>query len=163
MSNRKRHEGEFLSSHLLILLSYTIFSVILFVESIVMKWELWVLPLICAGMLFCWYLHITQTMLVSYRMWIYVVVMLASFFFYGIHETSTFDLAAVMSMAIMLFTFTGNTRVILLSQLTYYVTMGYDLFAMAGRGFELDKLVISRCILHLRRRNVIKGNHTQME
>lgn len=139
----------FMSSHLTLLLSYTIFALILIMESLIMGWETWVLFLIGGGVIISWGLHIKHDTPPDVRIWIYAALMMFTFFFYGTHRTSTFDLAVVISAVIVLYTMTGKKGLITLCQITYYLTMGYELITMAIAGETFDALVISRSILHL--------------
>ena len=139
----------FMSSHLTLLISYTIFALILIMESLLMGWETWVLFLIGGGVVISWGLHIRHDTPPNVRIWIYAALMMFTFFFYGTHQTSTFDLAVVISAVIVLYTMTGKKGLITLCQITYYVTMGYELITMAIAGETFDSLVISRSILHL--------------
>ena len=114
----------------MILMCYTIFSVVLIGESLLLGWERWALILVVCGMIFSWCLHITQSLSDFIRLWIYSILMMGTFFFYGIHETSAFDICAVIMAVIMLYTMTGSKRLVLLCQCTYYLTMGYDMVVM---------------------------------
>ena len=139
----------FMSSHLTLLISYSIFALILIGESLLMGWETWVLFLIGGGVILSWILHIRNEIPSNIRIWIYSMLMMFTFFFYGIHQTSTFDLAVVISALIVLFTMTGKKSLITLCQFTYFVTMGYELIMMGFAGELLDALIISRSVLHL--------------
>ena len=139
----------FQSSHLTILISYTIFATILVGESLLLGWEKWALVLIVAGIFAAWILHIRHNTPSNVRLWLYAVLMMGCFFFYGIHETSTFDLALVMAAIIMLHTMTGRKAFITLCQFTYYATMAYELIMMYINGVEFNALVITRSLLHL--------------
>ena len=147
-TNSERNEL-FESSHLTLLISYTIFSAILIGESLLMGWEKWVLFLIAAGVVISWILHIRHNTPGQVRIWIYAVLMMGTFFFYGTHLTSTFDLAVVASAIIMLYTMTGIKSLITLCQFTYFGTMAYELVSMAAAHEEFDALIITRSILHL--------------
>ena len=151
MNNREIHEHKelFESSHLMLLVTYTAFTVILIAESFLMGWEKWILILIGAAVILCWSLHFRQYATSLVRIRIYAVLMMCTAFFYGIHLTSTFDLAVVMSSLIMLFTMTGIKSLITLCQVTYYVTMAYDFAVMIMQGETFDPLVLSRSALHL--------------
>lgn len=46
------------SKHLLLAAIVTVFSVMLILITLTMKWEPWTVPLIAAGMLSVWFLHI---------------------------------------------------------------------------------------------------------
>ena len=139
----------FKTSHMMILVAYTIFSVILIGESLLMSWEKWALIVIGISLLMSWTIHIRQMLNPHSRLWIYSLLMMGTFFFYGIHETSTFDLAVVMAAVIILYTMTGIKELITLCQVTYYLTMAYEIIQMVYSGKELDSLVISRTFLHL--------------
>ncbi|MBO4450668.1 MAG: response regulator [Clostridiales bacterium] len=138
----------FQTSHLTILVSYTIFATILIVESLLLGWEKWAILLIILGISAAWILHIRHNTPSNVRLWLYAVLMMGCFFFYGVHQTSTFDLALVMSAIIMLHTMTGRKQFITLCQFTFYLTMSYELVAMINNGEAFDLLVISRCVLH---------------
>ena len=138
----------FQSSHLTILISYTIFATILVVESLLLDWEKWALILIIGGIIAAWVLHIRHTTPSNVRIWLYAVLMMGCFFFYGIHQTSTFDLALVMAAIIMLHTMTGKKAFINLCQFTFYITMVYEIVIMVIDKEVFDVLVISRLVLH---------------
>ncbi len=143
-----KEDDLFQSSHLTLLVSYTIFAAILVVESFLMGWELWALLLVAGGIATAWVLHIRHNTPANVRIWVYAVLIMGCFFFYGIHETSTFDLALVMGAIIMLNTMSGKKSLITLCQFTFYITMGYSLINMIRNGTEFDVLLITRTILH---------------
>ena len=133
----------FQTSHLTILISYTIFATILVVESLLLDWEKWALILIIGGMIAAWVLHIRHTAPSNVRIWLYAVLMMGCYFFYGIHQTSTFDLALIM-----LHTMTGRKAFITLCQFTFYITMAYEVVIMVINKEEFSVLVITRLVLH---------------
>ena len=149
MSTKSGKENLFQTAHLNILVSYTILAVILSVEAILMHWEVWAVILILVGVAVSWTLHIMNTLTIPQKMWVYSALMMCTFFFYGIHETSTFDLAVVMSALIVLYTMSGVKAMISLCQLTYYVTMLYQIIQMVLHHETFDVLVITRIILHV--------------
>ena len=149
MTTRSDSNELFESSHLTLLLSYTIFSAILIGESLLMGWERWMLLLIAAGVVISWILHIRHNTPGRVRIWIYAVLMMGTFFFYGTHITSTFDLAVVISAIIMLYTMTGIKSLITLCQFTYFGTMAYELVSMVAAHEQFDALIITRSILHV--------------
>ena len=149
MTISKDSNGLFQTSHLTLLISYTLFSIALIVESFLMGWEKWMLLLVVAGVIVSWVLHIRHDTPAGIRLWIYAVLMMGEFFFYGTHQTSTFDLAVVMSALIMLFTMTGIKSLITLCQFTYYGTMAFEIVSMVLAHEEFDALIISRSILHV--------------
>ena len=152
MSNPKKASEQselFHSSHLMVLITFTLCTALLIGESILMGWELFILPLICVGVIICWVVHFRQDASPVFRVRIYGILMMCTAFFYGIHQTSTFDLAIVMAMLIVLFTTTGMKELITMCQITYYGTMAYNLSVMAYNGESFDTLAITRISLHL--------------
>lgn len=138
----------FMSSQIMMVISYTLFSVILIAESIIMHWEVWALFLIVAGVIISWYMHINRIGSDRLRLWAVSALMMATFFFYGSHETSTFDLAIVISAVIFLYTMTGIHSLITFCQVTYYITMTFGIAEMIRTGTEFDALLITRTMLH---------------
>lgn len=149
MSTNTESNELFQSSHLTLLISYTIFSVILVGESLLIGWEIWPLIVIVAGVIVCWGLHLRHDTPAKVRIWIYAVLMMGTYFFYGAHITSTFDLAVVISALIMLFTMTGIKGLVTLCQLTFYGTMAYELVAMVAAHEVFDVIVVTRTLLHV--------------
>lgn len=149
MNNNKGENNElFQSSHLMMLITFSIFGVILIVESLLMGWEKWALLLIAAAVAICWIIHIRQKTPAHVSVWIYALLMMCCFFFYGIHQTSTFDLAVVITAIIVLYTMTGMKSLIILCQVSFYITMVYSVAVMIMIKTEFDALMISRIALH---------------
>lgn len=138
----------FISSHLMMILTYTIFSIILIGETFVMGWEKWAVVLILSGVATAWYVHFSQIGTDKLRLWICSILMMATFFFYGTHATSTFDLAVVICVVMILYTMTGIHSLVTLCQISYYITMAYELVNLYRTGTQFDSLLISRSLLH---------------
>ena len=139
----------FQSSQLTILVSYTVFSVILTFETFLMMWETWPLVPILIGVVASWMLHIRQTFTADHRVWIYSAFIMFTFFFYGSHRTSVFDTVSVMAVVLILYTMTGIKPLITFLQFLYYITLGYGLIQMGLDGEKFDSLIISRSVLHV--------------
>ena len=149
MLKKTMHNEIFQTAHLMILLSYTLFATVLIGESLLLGWEKWALMLIGLGVVSGWLMHIMHILSEHQRLWLNSAMMMVAFFFYGIHQTSTFDLAVVMAAVIMMYTMTGQKLLITLCQITYYVTMTYELNTMTQAGVEFDALFVTRTLLHL--------------
>ena len=137
------------TSHNTILFCYTLFSVILIGEALLLSWEKWALILIAAGVVLAWIVHIRQSIPSNYRIWLYAILMMATAFFYGSHTTSTFDLGIVMTGVVLIYMSTGVLGLITLCQITYYLAIIYDLFFLYNQGEVFDRLLITRTLLHL--------------
>ena len=149
MGQDKEEKEDFNTAHMTILVCFTVLSVILIFESLLMSWEKWAIVLILAGIALAWTLHIQQTIPAKSRLWVYSVLMMIIYFYYGTHLTSTFDSALIMVLVIMVFTMTGMKALNRLCQITFYVTFAFDIFSMVLEGQEFDALVISRSVMHV--------------
>ena len=83
------------------------------------------------------------------RLWVCSLLMMATFFYYGTHDTSTFDLAVVICVVMFLYTMTGIHSLVTLCQLTYYITMAYEIINLAVGGMKFDSLTLTRTLLHV--------------
>ncbi|MCR5685638.1 MAG: hypothetical protein K6G81_09515, partial [Lachnospiraceae bacterium] len=149
MKSSAKNDELFQASHITILFTYSIFSVILTMEAFLMSWERWPLVIICGGVIFCWFLHVQQKIPENYRLVIYSVMIMFTFFYYGSHQTSVFDTATVMGVVMVLYTMTGIPSLITFLQIVYYFTFAYGIVSMILDGQAFDSLVISRAVLHL--------------
>lgn len=145
----KNNDELFISSHLMMLLTYTIFSIILVAEIFVMDWEKWMTFLILGGVLLSWYIYFSNIGSGRMRLWVCSLLMMATFFYYGTHDTSTFDLAVVICVVMFLYTMTGIHSLVTLCQFTYYITMAYEIINLAAGGMKFDSLTLTRTLLHV--------------
>ncbi len=137
-------------THLTILLCYTILTIALAAESIVMGWDMGAMVLLILALIGSWIVHITERLPGNIRMWLYYILSMLAFFYYGIHETSLFDLAPVMVVVMLIYTVTEMDSVINCCMITYYATICYDfIFVMEHHSQQWDSLKITRLLLHL--------------
>lgn len=136
------------ATHLLILLCYTFFTVILTLESVLLSWNAGAMILVILGLLLAWWVHFTGVIPPTNRLWLYGVLCMLTMFFYGMHETSMFDMAPVMMVVMVMFSSTECGGVINLCEITYYLTILYDLVFSTRGTIEWSPLTISRLILH---------------
>ncbi|MBR1477009.1 MAG: response regulator [Lachnospiraceae bacterium] len=149
MGNDYRDREVTRTAHLLILISYSVFTAMLVGESFLLGWETWTAPLLIIGVLGCWGIHFLQKFSDDHRLWIYAILMMATFFFYGIHETSMYDTAPVMCLVIMIYSVTSKRGLLHLCLISYFVTMSYDIAAKIFGGAKWDSLDVTRTLLHL--------------
>lgn len=137
------------ATHLMILLSYTIFTIVLTGEAIILDWETGAVMLLWLGLAASWIIHVTGRISESVRLWLYFTLTMLAFFFYGIHDTSFYDLAPVMTVLIIMYSATETYSIIRLCAVTYYLTVCYDLVFVLGASLEPDPLVIMRIFFQL--------------
>ena len=149
MNKNTGENSTFQTSHLMILILLSLFSVILIGESLLMGWETWMVFIIFLAALGCWVMHLRNILTSYQRIWVYSILMMFLAAFYGIHLTSTYDLSGVIIACIVLFTMTGIEALINLWQVTYFFVLGYDLVVMWQQDYTFDGLTISRTLLHI--------------
>ena len=145
--NRQKIEI-FRISHILILVIYTVFSFVLMGESLLLSWELWVMPLIVVGVGTSWWMHIYQSLHERARLWVYAVLWMTEFFFYGVHITSMFDMSVIMAGIMMIFGMTGIINLVTFAQVTFFITYSYDIFVLLNSDTNWDTVLVTRCLLH---------------
>lgn len=136
-------------NHLIVLLVYTFFSLILTGESLLLGWEVGAIVLLLTALIGSWVIYITDMVSGGMRLWLYFALTMISCFFYGIHQTSVFDLAPLMILIMILFSITEKSSIIRLCVITYYLTMCYDFIFVLNHAIELTALTVTRTLLHL--------------
>ncbi len=149
MDRKSVQDETYKQSHLIILIVYTVLSVVLIAESFIMDWEKWAVILIAAVLITAWFMHIRSILRDRDRLWIYSCLMMVTYFYYGVHLTSTFDMALVMCVVIAIYTMTGEKPLVRLCQVFYMVTLGFDLVTMISKGEEVTSLLVTRSLLHI--------------
>ncbi len=136
------------ASYLTLLLCYTCFLAVLTVESALMGWSLGAMVRLWAGLIVCWAVYISRKVPDDVKKWLFFLVTMAAFLFYGLHETSFYDMAAVMSGIIVIYYAAGMYGMIGLCMAVYYAAMlGSMTFVMRG-SLEFTPLTVSRILLH---------------
>ncbi|MCR5278556.1 MAG: response regulator [Lachnospiraceae bacterium] len=119
-------------------------------ESILMKWEFWVPPLIIIGTIFLWVFNLSQKPEREIRKFYYLVYAMLAVFFHGVHDTSFFDVALVVSLVMVAFSFFNQAYMIHLFLAEYVVIMGIQFWLIPKSDYtSFDSLTISRVILHV--------------
>ena len=89
------------SQHLLLAVIITVFSGMLVLITMVMSWELWMIPLIVTGNFSVWFLHIGRFGSGTTYENLCAGVMMAEFFFFAVHRSSLFDMSAVACIMVL--------------------------------------------------------------
>ena len=120
------------------------------VESILAGWEFWVPPLIIIGTISLWFMNITGNPEYKIRKITYFIFAALTVFFHGIHETSFFDIALIISLVMIAYSFFDEVYMINIFLTEFVILIGIQLLlAYTNRSIEFDFMVISRIILHL--------------
>ena len=136
------------ATHILILLCYTISTIVLAAETLLLGWEIGAVILLILSVLVSWGIHIVGKIPESISLWLYFVQTMLAFFFYGSHESSIYDLAPVMLAIILIYSTTETYTLIRLCVVIYFLTMFYDFIFVLNGSMELTPLSVSRTLLH---------------
>ncbi len=148
MNTKSETNDLFRTAHSVLLIGYSIFVVMHCTITFLLGWEKWILIPILAGLIAAWGLHLSQTFTDNQRLWLTAGFMMCTYFIYGTHQTSTYDLSVVMAAIIMLFIMTRVKGVITLCQITFYITISYDLIMIAKDGYEFGILDACRIVMN---------------
>ena len=147
--NQNKETSEFFHmAHLVLLIGYTVFVGMFFIITFLLEWEKWPLFLAAAGVFTCWFIFIISIFSEAQRTWVICIIMMCNYFIYGTHLTSTYDLVIVMSVIMLLLAMTGRVGTITACQITYYITMTYDLICLYMLGEKLTILLACRIAMH---------------
>lgn len=118
-------------------------------ESIAQGWEFWVPPLIVAGVVFAWVLHIKQSHSDTNRENYYLVFSLLVAIYHGVHQTSFFDIIAVSALFMTITTLLRRQDFLRLGLLEFFLLIIVHIVWAYNTGFiAFDALNISRILLH---------------
>ena len=116
------------SKHLLLASVITVFSVILVLVTVVMFWELWMIPLIIAGTVGVWFLHIGRVGSETLYENLCAGIILVEFLFFGVHSVSLYDIPAVACIVIFIFSMLDRKRLLYMTAALYILGLLYHFF-----------------------------------
>ena len=118
--------------------------------SLLMGWEFWIPPLLLAGVVALWVMHITQRLSEQAREVLYLSYGMAVAFFHGIHETSFFDVALVAALLLTLFSMMDHKWMMNLILGEFVVIMAMQVYMKHLSGAsDFDVITIARILFHL--------------
>ncbi len=133
---------------IIILISLTCIG--LTAESVLMRWEFWVPPIIILGTVSLWVMNLIDRPEYNVRRAYYLCYAMFSTFFHGIHTTSFFDVAMVIALVMVAFSFFDQIYMMNLAMLEYFVIMGIQFILAYQSGIRgYNTLNLSRMFLHL--------------
>ncbi len=119
------------------------------IESILLKWEFWVPPIIIVGSVLLWVVNLIGKPDFVIRRVLYFIYAVFVVFFHGVHQTSIFDSSLVIALVMVAYSFLGRMYMMHIFLAEYVIIMGIQFFlSNANENFEFDSFTISRIILH---------------
>ena len=113
------------SSHLLLASIITVFSAMLILVTLVMAWELWMVPLVVVGCICVWFLHIARAGTDTFYEYLCTSLLLTEFFFFGVHPSSLFDISAVACLLTLVLFMLNKRRVLYVIEALYALELLY--------------------------------------
>ncbi|MBO4395993.1 MAG: response regulator [Eubacterium sp.] len=144
MDNKQRAGSE-----IFVLIVITIAYIGLGVETILLGWEGWMVPLIFIAIIALWCIYIPHKLASEMRMLFFIYAMMASFF-HGIHKTSQFDVVVVT--AIMLTVMSLLDRIYMLNVILIEfmaIMLNQVWMSNSTEMSNVDIILVSRILLHL--------------
>ncbi|MCI8784518.1 MAG: response regulator [Dorea sp.] len=135
------------SKHLLLALIVTVFSVMLMMMTLVMRWEPWIVPLIAAGMFSVWFLHIGRFGAEAVYENLCAGLILGEFFFFGVHRGIIFDIPAVACIVLLIFSLFDRKRLLCMTVVLYVLEMLYQVFLLHSIAIHPGRRVFTRLLL----------------
>ena len=142
MDNRKNED--------FIILTISLACIGLTVESIILKWEFWVPPLVIIGTVFLWIMYISQKPDFYIREAYYLVYAMLAAFYHGVHSTSFFDVVLVTTLCMVVFSFLSRLYMIKLLLAEYTVIMIIQFWLISdSQEIVFDTINVSRIIFQV--------------
>ncbi|MCI8647913.1 MAG: response regulator [Firmicutes bacterium] len=113
------------STHLLMAVAATVISIMLILITLIMSWELWMVPLTVIGSGLVWCLHIGRIGSPALYENLCAAVMMIEFFFFGVHSASLFDIPIVACTLLLIFSLPDRRRLLYITVAIYVSELLY--------------------------------------
>ncbi|MCR4673737.1 MAG: response regulator [Lachnospiraceae bacterium] len=138
------------NKHLTVILVVTIATLGLMVESILMDWEYWMLPVLLLGIILLWVIHIRQYNTEEFRENYYLGFAMTGTFFHGVHDTSFFDVVVIILLLMITFSLFYRAFMLNLILIEYGAIMLIQFYGIYRNPDSFfDSTNISRLFLHV--------------
>ncbi len=138
------------TNNIYILSMVSISCIAMIFEGIFLGWEFWVPPIIIAGTIALWVMHITEKPQENIREVCYLVYAMLAVFYHGIHYTSFVDIAIVTAFVMVAYSLMDRIyimNILLAEYLLIYVIQIW--LNISLKTIQLDFLTVTRAIFHL--------------
>ena len=133
------------SVHLSMIVIMTLFLLGIIGTAVSLGWELWVLPIVIAGTVWSWVLHVRKGMTEHRRLVFYMIVLWILLVYHGVHATSFQDLASLAAIEFAVLALTGEKKLLQIGFALFWFCFfwsGYSL--VSAEDFQLTPLFTSR-------------------
>ncbi len=138
------------ATHNTVLVIYTIATIAVITESIILQWEFWVPPLIGATLISAWIMHIMQFRDLRVRENYCLLFGMILAFYHGVHQSIFFDAVAVSAVFMTSAALLGRMEYLNFMLGEFFVIFGVQL-ALQNRDSNLafDAQTTARILLHI--------------
>lgn len=124
--------------HLLLAAIVTVFSAALSLVTVVMTWEFWMVPLMAAGCLSVWLLHIARLGSDALYENLCAGLLLAEFFFFGVHKTCLPDIPAVACILVLALFMLNKKRLLYAIEILYVLEILYHALILHTISLDME-------------------------
>ncbi|MCR5788807.1 MAG: response regulator [Lachnospiraceae bacterium] len=145
--SEERQKEEFrTAAHLIMLITMGILGLVLIILNRVLRWEIWMIPVIVAGIVVCFSMYISHRVREQIQIYICGVFLLFLTFYYVSNIDTVYDSSALVIIMIMIFAFAGERVLTIASLLIGLGGMGLHLVLRqtSGKGLILETSSIIR-------------------
>ena len=105
--NRKTRENEIRAlSHIMLVITITVFTAVLSVLNVLLDWEKWTLPVFGSAVILSLFMHIIQKPEEKARLYIYGIIFIVEIFYYAVNIDTVYDSTPVIVLALIIFALT---------------------------------------------------------
>ena len=135
--------------HLVILIAFSVFALLLVIDIILLGWQFWPIPLIIMGLSVAWFVHVAQPVEAGVRLWIYGFFAVLLVLLFTLVTDNIYDLTPTALIGILLFSLAGELGIVYLYILSYYAYFLIDLWWLSNTGVIIfDTATVSRISYH---------------
>lgn len=132
-------------SHLVTIITMTVFSGVLILLDIILDWEKWMIPVIIAGLLLCLSVHISGKGSGRTRIYCYAVFLIFETFYYAVSINTLYDSTALIVIMVFIFSMSGERFLVAVTTCGGLAGMILHLLIAGGEGkLKLDASNIVR-------------------
>ncbi|MCI9597459.1 MAG: response regulator [Firmicutes bacterium] len=135
------------STHLLMAITTVVLSIMLSIITLIMSWELWMIPLTIIGSGIVWWLHIGRIGSVALYEHLCAGVMMVEFFFFGVHEDSLFDIPLIACTLLLIFSLPDRRRLLYMTAAIYVLMLLYHALFLHTITADMESDAIIRLVL----------------
>ena len=144
MKNKGKNELYELA-RLILLIMMALFTTVLIVLNRMLKWEIWMIPVLITCTLICWLIHISGRMAYRTQLYISGIVLVFMMFYYTVNVPTVYDSTALIVLVLVLFAFCGEKLLIMIGLVAGYSGMIIHLLLKSeNSGLDLQRSSIIR-------------------